>query len=350
MGRVGQSVGLPDRRARLKRMARVNATRRLLTAASAAALVALFVTQLIAGVAAVDVTSAGFDAFATDLEDLIPVDQRRLLAEATEADEANDQYHPSGAQPGITPPESDIALGASFEVEMTAAVSSAEAGSGGILNCATGGTVCSASHAGQAPATSFHSYAGMMRAAPVPATGKRVEFGVVAFDQTPRDGRPAEAWEAIPEFPGDFLQGSNVAWTILSEDGKPYRLFRLEYGPGDAGFLAANTDAVAIVRGSSWAILVPSDEWDGTASDRLFVFRADDADFSAEKSVVDTSPDIADAPKRSADGPTIAVVSARPMGLSAGWLVAIGGAILIAVALTVGLVTRGRQARHRRAK
>lgn len=316
---------------------------RLLTAAIAALLVA----PLVADVAAVEVTRPGFDAFAKDLRDLVPDDQRDALAAATGADGSEDQYHPSGQRPGITPPESDIALGASFEVDMTAAVSSAEAGSGGILNCASSGTVCSATREGQPAGTSFHVYAAAMRAPLAAAAGKRIEFGVVGLDQTPRDGRPSEGWEAIPEFPGDFFIGSNVGWTLLSENGEPYRLFRLEYGPGDPGFLAAPTDAVAIVRGSAWAILVPTAEWDGTVSDRFIVFRADGGDSSPETSVVDTYPDIFDAPRRSTTEPTIALVSTPSRGLPTGWLVGLGAGVLV---LVVGawLVMRSRRGRRAR--
>jgi hypothetical protein len=295
--------------------------------------------------AAVDVTSPGFQAFATDLRDLVPETERATLAEATYADGTGDQYHPSGEAPGITPAEADIALGASFEVEMTAAVSSAEAEPGGILNCTTGGTVCSTMKAGQLPGTSFHGYAGMMRAPLLPGAGRRVEFGVAAFDETPRDGRPAAAWEAIPEFRGDYFHGSNVTWTMLSESGEPFRLLRLEYGPGDAGFLAAPTDAVAIIHGSAWAILIPSTEWEGTVNGRLYVFRADGEDFAPATTVVDTFPDIFEPALPSAGRPTIALTQTPSRGLPTGWLIALGGGVLLALALGALLIRRGRRGR-----
>jgi len=320
----------------------MNMPRRLL----AATIAALLVAPLAAEVAAVEVTSPGFEAFATDLRDLVPEAQSAALAKGTHADGADDQYHPSGQRPGITPPESDIALGASFDIEMTAAVSSSEAGSGGILNCASGGTVCSASREGQPAGTSFHVYAGSTRAPLVPGAGKRVEFGVVGLDQTPRDGRPSEGWEAIPEFPGDFFIGSNVGWTLLSANGEAFRLLRLEYGPGDPGFLAAPTDAVAIVRGSSWAILVPKAEWDGTVSDRQFVFLADRGDTSPETSVVDTYPDIFDAPNRATGEPTITIESTPPRGLPAGLLAALGAGVLVLVVAGAWLALRSRRGRR----
>ncbi len=295
--------------------------------------------------AAVDIATPEFSAFARDLGDLVPDARHATLAEATIADGSDDQYHPTGHEPGIAPAEVDIALAASFGVEMTAAVSSAETGSGGILNCGSDRTVCSTSRAGQPVGTSFHAYAGTMRAPLLPRAGQRLEFGVVAFDDSPRDGRPAEAWEAIPEFPGDFFQGSNVAWTLVSESGEPYRLFRLEYGPGDAGFLAAPTDAIAVVRGSAWAILVPGSEWEGTVSGRLFVFRADGGDTSPETSVVDTYPDIFEPPQPSAGAPTIAIESAPSHGVPLGWLVAGVGAGLVLVLFGAWRVARRREAR-----
>ncbi|MDQ2965347.1 MAG: hypothetical protein M3R57_05825, partial [Chloroflexota bacterium] len=248
-------------------------------------------------------------------------------------------------EPGIAPAEVDIALAASFGVEMTAAVASGETGRGGILNCGSGGTVCSTARAGQLVGTSFHAYAGTMRAPLLPRAGQRLEFGVVAFDESPRDGRPAEAWEAIPEFPGDFFQGSNVAWTLVSESGEPYRLFRLEYGPGEAGFLAAPTDAIAIVRGSAWAILVPISEWEGTVTGRLFVFRADGGDTSPETSVVDTYPDIFEPAQPSAGTPTIAIELTPSRGPSVGWLVAGAGAGLLLLVFGAWVVARRRVAR-----
>ncbi len=285
---------------------------------------------------AIDLTSPGFIAFAADLGDLVPDTERAALAAATDDDGTGDQYHPSGEAPGITPPDSDIVLGASFKFEMTEA---------GILNCGTGGTVCSATRAGEPVGTSFHGYAGMMDAPPVPGTGKRIEFGVVAFDESPRDGRPAAAWEAIPEFRGDNFRGSNVAWTLLSENGAPYTLFRLEYGPGDAGFLSAPTDAIAIVRGSAWAILVPSGEWDGTINSRLYVFRADGDDFAPATTVVDTYPDIFEPALPSAGRPTIALSSVPSRGLPTGSLIALGAGVLLVLALGPWLARRRRRAR-----
>jgi hypothetical protein len=302
----------------------------------------LLAAGLSLSLAAIDVTSPELLAFAWDLGDLVPDTQRAMLAEATIADDVDDQYHPSGPEPGIAPAEVDIALAASFGVEMTAAASSAQTGSGGTLNCRSDGTICPTSRAGQPVGTSFHAYAGTMRAPLLPRAGQRLEFGVVAYDASPRDGRPAEAWQAIPEFPGDFFQGSNVAWSLVSESGEPYRLFRLEYGPGDAGFLAAPTDAIAIVRGSAWAILVPGSEWEGTVSGRVFVFRADGGDTSPETSVVDTYPDIFEPPQPSAGTPTIAIESAPSRGVPVGWLVAGAGAGLVVVFFGAWVFARRR--------
>jgi hypothetical protein len=292
--------------------------------------------------AAIDPGSPDFLTFATDLRDLVPEDQRATLAEATDADGAGDQYHPSGEEPGIRPPEVDIVLGASFEVDLTAGVSTG----GGILNCDSGGTLCSASRAGLPAGMRFHAYAGAMQAPPQPGPGKRIEFGVAAFDETPRDERPAAAWEAIPEFRGDNFQGSNVVWTLVSESGAPFTLFRLEYGPGDAGFLAAPTDAIAVVRGSSWAILIPAAEWKGTVNGRLYVFRADGGGFAAQTSVVDTYPDIYEPALPSAGRPTIALTSTPSRGLSAEALVALGIVALLVLGLGGWLITRGRRRRR----
>ena len=303
----------------------------------------LLAAGLSLSLAAIDPGSPQFDTFAADLRDLVPEDQRGTLAEATDADGAGDQYHPSGEQPGITPPDADIALGASFELEMTEAVAAVELGSGGLLHCNTDGTVCSTDRAGLPAGTSFHAYAGTMHAPSLPATGRRIEFGVAAFDETPRDTRPAAAWEAIPEFRGDNFRGSNVVWNLLSETGAPYRLFRLEYGPGDAGFLAAPTDAVAIIRGSAWAILVPRAEWEGTVNGRLYVFRADGGDFAPETSVVDTYPDIFEPAQPSAGRPTIGLSSTPSRGLPTGSLVALGGVALLLLALSGWLVKRRRR-------
>lgn len=294
----------------------------------------LLAAGLSLSLAAVGVTSPDFEAFARDLGDLVPEAQRATLAEATALDGSDDQYHPSGEEPGIAPPETDIALAASFAAE-----------TGSSLDCQSEGILCSPARAGQPAGTSFHAYAGMMRAPLVPRTGQRLEFGVVALDESPRDGRPAEAWEAIPEFPGDFFQGSNVAWTLVSENGEPFRLFRLEYGPGDAGFLAAPTDAIAVLRGSAWAILVPASEWDGTVSGRLITFRADGGDLSPETSVVDTYPDISEPARPSAGSPTI-TVEWRPSGDSTVWFAA-GAAAGLGLALILGalLIARRRRAR-----
>jgi hypothetical protein len=292
--------------------------------------------------AAVDVGGAQFATFAGDLRDLVSDDQRATLAEATDADGAGDEYHPSGEEPGIRPPEADIALGASFELEMTAAVAAAEAGSGGFLHCDTDGTVCSPTRAGAPVGITFHAYAGTVAAPLQPRAGRRLEFGVVGFDESPRDNRPAAAWEAIPEFRGDFFHGSNVAWTLLSENGERFRLLRLEYGPGDAGFLAAPTDAVAILRGSTWAILVPSAEWEGTDSSRLYAFLAEGGDFSPASSVVDTYPDIFEPALPSAGRPTIAHASGPSRGLPTGTLIALGIAAGLVLGVGVWLVRRAR--------
>jgi hypothetical protein len=282
--------------------------------------------------AAVDPVSPQFATFVGDLRDLVSDDQRGTLAEATDADGVGDQYHPSGEDPGIRPPESDIVLGASFDLEMTTAVAAAEAGSGGILNCDSDGTVCSPARVGAPAGTAFHAYAGTTAAPLGPAAGKRLEFGVVGFDETPRDARPAAAWEAIPEFRGDFFQGSNVTWTLLSENGERFHLLRLEYGPGDAGFLAAPTDAIALLRGSAWAILVPRAEWEGTVSSRLYTFRADGDDFAPATTVVDTYPDIFEPSLPSAGRPTIILASTPARGLPTGLLVAFGvGALVLVV-------------------
>jgi hypothetical protein len=285
--------------------------------------------------AAVDARSAQFATFAADLHDLVSDDQRGTLAEATDADGGGDQYHPSGEEPGIRPPDADIALAASFEV----------VGVDGILDCASDGTLCASDRAGLPTGTSFHAYAGTMAAPLLPGAGKRIEFGVVGFDETPRDARPAAAWEAIPEFRGDFFQGSNVTWTLLSENGEPFRLLRLEYGPGDAGFLAGPTDAIALLRGSAWAILVPRAEWEGTVSSRLYTFRADGDDFAPATTVVDTYPDIFEPALLSAGRPTIVLASMSSRGLPTGTLLALGVAALLAVAIATWLVTRRRRAR-----
>lgn len=297
---------------------------------------ALLAAGLSLSLGAIDVTRPEFAAFATNLRDLVAEDQRGTLAAATDDDGTGDQYHPSGEAPGITPPDADIVLGASFKVEMTEA---------GMLDCGTGGTVCSATRAGGPVGTSFHGYAGSMDAPPAPATGKRIEFGVVAFDDTPRDGRPAAAWEAIPEFRGDFFHGSNVTWTLLSENGAPYTLFRLEYGPGDAGFLSAPTDAIAIVRGSAWAILVPSPEWGGTISSRLYAFRADGDDFAPATTVVDTYPDIFEPALPSAGRPTIVLSSVPSRGPPVGWILALAGGVVVVLALGPWLARRRRRVR-----
>jgi hypothetical protein len=282
----------------------------------AALLVAFFASA--SPLVAVEVTSPEFEAFAAELSDLVPVDQRSTLAGATDPDGIEDQYHPSGEEPGITPPEADIVLGASFGLETT-----------DLVSCDANGAVCSAARAGLPVGTSFHVYAGTMRAPLMPGTGKRVEFGVVAFDETPADGRPAAAWEAIPEFRGDYFQGSNVAWTMVSENGEPFRLFRLEYGPGDAGFLTANTDAIAIIRGSAWAILVPAAEWEGTLTSRFYVFRANGGDTSPGTSAVDTYPDIFEPAQPSAGRPTMRVVGILAEGSSTKWLIGLGGVVLL---------------------
>lgn len=284
---------------------------------------ALVLAAALSLLAAVDRATPAFDAFANELRDLVPEDQHEALAQATDADGTDDHYHPSGEDPGIAPPEADIALAASFDA----------VGGNGILDCDSEGTVCASDRAGLPPGTTFHAYAATMQAPPRPVAGKRVEFGVAAYDESPRDGRPAAAWEAIPEFRGDNFQGSNVVWTILSEDDAPYALFRLEYGPGDAGFLAAPTDAIGIVRGSAWAILVPTAEWEGTVHGRLFSFRADGADFAPQTTVVDTYPDIFEPALTSAGRPTIAISATPARGLSFGW---IGFAAGIALAAVLG--------------
>lgn len=286
------------------------------------ATLALVLAAALIFLAAVDGTTRAFDAFATELRELIPDDQRSALAQATDADGIDDHYHPSGEEPGIAPPEADIALAASFEARDV----------NGILDCARDGAVCASDRAGLPPGTTFHAYAATMQAPPRPVTGKRVEFGVAGFDESPRNGRPAAAWEAIPEFRGDNFRGSNVVWTILSENGAPYALVRLEYGPGDAGFLAAPTDAVAIVRGSAWVILIPTAEWEGTVNGRLFSFRADGEDFAPPTTVVDTYPDIFEPALPSAGRPTIALAGTPARALPVVWIVAV-----VAVALVAGL-------------
>lgn len=296
--------------------------------------------------AAVDAADPGFAAFAGELRDLVPDGQRAALAGATEADGAGDLFHPSGEVAGIAAADADLGLVASFDIEMPPDVVATAAGPGGIFNCETDGTVCSTSRAGRPAGTSFRAYAAAMRAPPTPQVGKRLEIGVAVFDESPRDGRPAAAWEAIPEFPGDFFQGSNLAWTLLSEDGEPLRLMRLEYGPGDAGFLAAKTDAVAIIRGSAWMILVPKSEWDGTISSRHYSFRADGGNFEPATSAVDTYPDIFDPATASADAPTIAIGSTAVRGAFSGWLIpaalATVGIALLVVGSIVGRRRRGR--------
>ena len=296
------------------------------------ATLALVVAAALSLLAAVDRATPAFDALATELREVVPDDQRSALAQATDADGTADHYHPSGEEPGIAPPEADIALAASFEA----------VGVNGILDCASDGTVCASDRAGLPPGTTFHAYAATMQAPPRPVTGKRVEFGVAAFDESPRDGRPAAAWEAIPEFRGDNFRGSNVVWTILSENGAPYALFRLEYGPGDAGFLAAPTDAIGIVRGSAWAILVPTAEWEGTVNGRLFSFRADGEDFAPLTTVVDTYPDIFDPALPSASRPTIAISTTPARGLPVGWVVLAAGIALVA-GLGAWLLVRRRR-------
>ena len=293
---------------------------------------ALVLVAALSLLAAVDLATPGFDAFANELRELVPDDQRQALAQATDADGTDDHYHPSGEEPGIVPPEADIALAASFDA----------VGGSGVLDCDSDGTVCAADRAGLPPGTTFHAYAATMQALPRPVAGKRVEFGVAAFDESPRDGRPAAAWEAIPEFRGDNFQGSNVVWTILSENGAPYALFRLEYGPGDAGFLAAPTDAIGIVRGSAWAILVPTPEWEGTLNSRHFSFRADGADFAPLTTVVDTYPDIFEPALPSAGRPNITISATPARGIALGWIGFAAGIALVA-GLGAWLLVRRRR-------
>lgn len=295
---------------------------------------ALVVAAALSLLAATDPGSPEFEAFASDLRDIVAEKQRLSLAEATDADRAGDHYHPSGEEPGIAPPEADIALAASFEAVEAV-------GAAGIPDCASEGTVCAADRAGLAPGTSFHVYAGTMQAPPRPVAGKRVEFGVAAFDESPRDGRPAAAWEAIPEFRGDNFRGANVVWTLLSDNGAPYALFRLEYGPGDAGFLAAPTDAIALLRGSTWAILIPKAEWEGTVNGRLYSFRADGNDFAPLTTVVDTYPDIEEPPLPSVGRPTIVLSRPPERGPNPGLIVAGVGAALVAL-LGAWIVARRR--------
>jgi hypothetical protein len=309
------------------------------------ALVAVAVAGAAEPTAAVDATDPAFASFAADVSDLVPDDQRPTLATATEADGEGDLFHPSGEEPGISPPDADIAVAASFEVEMSPAAASTAAGPDGILNCDTDGTICSPMRLGQLAGTSFHAYAGAMRAPPTPAAGSRLELGVVAFDESPRDGRPAAAWEAIPEFGGDYFRGSNVSWTLLSEDGAPFRLMRLEYGPGDAGFLAAETGAVAIIRGSSWIILVPRSEWAGTVTSRHYAFHAQGDSIDAATSAVDTYPEIADSAAPSAGAPTMSLESATVRVAPTVWLLPVGLALAGLALLGVGWLA-GRRRRQ----
>jgi hypothetical protein len=321
---------------------------RWLTLASLACLTAGMAGGTAGPLAAVDAADPAFASFAGDLSDLVPAGQRPALAGATEADGPRDLYHPSGEEPGIASPYADIGLVASFDVEMTEALAEEAAGPGGILNCDTDGTICSAMRAGEPASTSFRAHAGEMQGPLGPRTGVRQEYGVVAFDASPRDGRPAAAWEAIPEFRGDFFHGSNVAWTLLSENGAPFRLMRLEYGPGDAGFLATNTDAVAIVRGATWTILVPAAEWEGVDNSRLYAFRAEGDNFEPTTSAVDTYPDIFDPPSAWPTRATIAIDSATARGGVPGWLLpAVLAIVGLALLIVGGWIDRRRGPRWR---
>lgn len=320
-------------------------TRQWLARASLACLIAGVAGGTAGPLAAVDAADPLFASFARELGYLVADGQRPALAAATEADAPRDLYHPSGEEPGFSSPYVDIGHVASFELAMTADVAASAADSGGILNCDTDGTICSAMRAGEPAGTSFHAHIGEIQAPVEPRTGIRQEYGVVVFDTSPRDGRPAAAWEAIPEFAGDYFQGANVSWTVLSEDGEAFRLHRLEYAPGDAGFLAAKTDAVAIVRGSTWTILVPAAEWDGVENSRLYAFRAEGGNFEPATSAVDTFPDIFDSPKASAGAPTIVLATAPSRGLPTGSLVALGIGALLVLAIGGWLVRRGRLAR-----
>jgi hypothetical protein len=287
---------------------------------------------------AVDPSEPGFGAFADAIAGVVPADARPTLAAATQLDPTGDGYHPSGLEPATRPAEADLAFVASFRLELTPDAARALTASGGLLHCATAGTICSPDRRVPESSASFVVLAGSTRSPLAPAAGRRAEFGVTAFDESPRDGRAAEPWEPIEEFPGDYFAGSNLAWALLSEDGGPYVLRRLEYGPGDAGFLAAPTGAVAILRDGAWAILVPEDEWDGVQSTRSYVFLAsiDDPAFSPATAVVDTAPDI-DAPARTTSAtPTISSDGLGSDAASGRWVLV--GVVGLALALVAGSV------------
>ena len=114
------------------------------------------------------------------------------------------------------------------------------------------------------------------------------ELGIVAFDQTPLDSKPAERLKAGAT---NFLTGTNLAYSVrFGAPEYPPAIVRLTHDPGEPFIHQEASAAFAIYRGNTLAIFIPEAEWDGVLDWRLYSFYSDSA---AKQNVNDTAPDIA---------------------------------------------------------
>ena len=208
------------------------------------------------------------------------------IAANTDPDKLSDWFDPQLKPPPIKPATSDITETSFFEIHTTPGLAAGWRAPGGPLDCKTAGAICPRMPANGTWGPNFVVYAVTTVATPVPFKAGRIELGGALLFSKPGGGAPP-AWKAFAQFPGDFFDGFNEAYTFRSEAGGPFQAIKLVNDPVAKSFVERPTDAYGTLQGRTLIGIIPETDTGTLVSGRFFAFTGSSAGLAS-----DTFPDI----------------------------------------------------------